>query len=62
MEDSLIINKIMELEKSMDRNSDIYLSVQEFEAFVDSMQIKVEKKQLVIRQSDYSYCSIRDIN
>lgn len=62
MEDSLIINKIMELEKSMDRNSDIYMSVQEFEAFVDSMKIKVEKKQLVIRQADYSYCSIGDIN
>lgn len=62
MDESLIIQKIIDLEKNIDKHSDLYLSVEEFETFVDSMKIKIEKKQLVIRQADISYISAIDLN
>lgn len=62
MDESLIIQKIIDLEKNIDKHSDLYLSVEEFETFVDSMKIKIEKKQLVIRQADFSYISAIDLN
>lgn len=61
MEDSLI-KKFIELDEVIDKDSDIYISVQEFEAFINSMHISINKKQLIVHESDFRLMYAKDLN